>query len=64
LTMLVLAGAIGAGAYAWSIVAKDPGIPPAPPAPKRNVGQVPPPKPVPSDDEMKLILGPVAKGGG
>ncbi len=57
LSLLLAAAALAAGAYTWTIVSSEPGLP-SPAAPKLDVGQPPPAIPVPSEEEIKSGLTP------
>jgi general secretion pathway protein A len=58
-TMLLLAGGLGYGYYAQQTLAADPGVPAAPPAPTRDIGEPAPAKTAPSqadlDEWLKLM---------
>lgn len=56
LVLLALAAAILAGGYAWTIVSRDPGLPPLPRAVPLTIGAKPPVVQLPSEEEMRTGL--------
>ncbi len=56
LVLLLLAGAVGAGGYAWTIVSEGNVLPPLPPRPKLDVGGPPASAELPSDEELPALL--------
>ena len=56
LMLVLLAGVVGAGGYAWKIVSTDPGLPPPPRPPALKIGAPPLPIAMPNEEEIKAGL--------
>jgi general secretion pathway protein A len=56
--LVLVAGILAGGAYAWTSMSREPDLPPTPTAPKLDVGRPPPKIPIPSEEEIRAGLSP------